>query len=314
MSDLSIIKQIAKDIKTIKIQWATNIARAAFDILIQDLPQQNFKDLKEFDNFLSEAMDLLINARPTEPMLFNGMHFIEYELEQHPKSNVAEKVKQTVKLAQRYLDMINETAERAILNGLGLIHEGDNVLTHCHSSSVVKTIKLHKTKGLKFKIYNTETRPLFQWRKTSKALVEADIPTTMLTDSSVPYLVNEGVAPGEMIDCAIIGCDAIKLDGSIINKVGSYSLGLSALYANIPLYIAWNLLKIDINDTIEIEKRKSKEVWEDAPEGLKFINLAFDQIPPKFVRGIITEFGYIKPRDIEKTVKKHYPWMIRKKD
>ena len=88
-------------------------------------------------------------------------------------------------------------------------------------------------------------------------------------------------------------------------------MGLSALFANVPLYVAGNLLKIDMNQTIEIEQRKSKEIWEDAPKGLDFINLAFDQIPPKFIRGIITEFGYVKPRDIEKVVKKHYPWMIK---
>lgn len=69
-----------------------------------------------------------------------------------------------------------------------------------------------------------------------------------------------------------------------------------------------------MNDKIYIEKRKSKEVWEDAPEGLNFVNLAFDQMPPKFVRGIITEFGYIKPRDIRSVVEKEYPWMkIHKK-
>lgn len=37
-----------------------------------------------------------------------------------------------------------------------------------------------------------------------------------------------------MMDCVIIGCDAIKLDGGVINKVGSYSVGLSALFANVP--------------------------------------------------------------------------------
>lgn len=99
--------------------------------------------------------------------------------------------------------MINETAERAVLNGLGLIHDGDIVMTHCHSGSVVNTIILHKKKGLNFKVYNTETRPLFQGRKTSKALVEAGIDTTMITDSSLPFLMNEGI-DGDDVDCVII--------------------------------------------------------------------------------------------------------------
>lgn len=112
-----------------------------------------------------------------------------------------------------------------------------------------------------------------------------------------------------MMDCVIIGCDAIKLDGGVINKVGSYSVGLSALFANVPVYIAGNLLKADIHDKIHIEKRQDHEVWEDSPEGLQFLNLAFDKIPPKFIRGIITEFGIIKPRDIRAVVEREYPWM-----
>ena len=112
-----------------------------------------------------------------------------------------------------------------------------------------------------------------------------------------------------MMDCVIIGCDAIKLDGGVINKVGSYSIGLSALFANVPVYIAGNLLKIDTKNRIQIEQRHAHEIWEDAPDGMDFLNFAFDKIPPKFITGIITEFGIIRPRDIRSTVEKNYPWM-----
>jgi ribose 1,5-bisphosphate isomerase len=199
------------------------------------------------------------------------------------------------------------------LNGLWVVNEWDNVLTHCHSSSAIKTLKLHKIKGINFKVYNTETRPLYQWRKTSADLIAAGIDTTMVVDWVAPFLMDESSGTDLMMDCVIIWCDAIKLDGGVINKVGSYSVWLSALYANVPVYIAGNLLKVDIHDKIQIERRESTEVWEDSPEWLKFLNFAFDKIPPKFIRGIITEFGIIKPRDIRKTIEEHYPWMDIKK-
>jgi methylthioribose-1-phosphate isomerase len=41
------------------------------------------------------------------------------------------------------------------------------------------------------------------------------------------------------------------------------------------------------------------------------MNYAFDMIPAKFITGIITEFWVIKPKDIKKMVKKHYPWMLK---
>jgi putative translation initiation factor eIF-2B subunit 2 len=114
-------------------------------------------------DFIQQAMELLISARPTEPMLFNGMDYIKSEIKKlTPMSSTHECQQKVEEATQFYLNLINETAERAILNGLGIINDGDNVLTHCHSSSAVKTLKLHKVKGLKFKVYNTETRPLFQ--------------------------------------------------------------------------------------------------------------------------------------------------------
>ena len=314
MQDLSTIQKIVDDIKSITIQWATNIAKAAFEILISESKEKSFESWSAFLDFIQQGMELLISARPTEPMLFNGMDYIKSEIKKlTPMSSTHECQQKVEEATQFYLNLINETAERAILNGLGIINDGDNVLTHCHSSSAVKTLKLHKVKGLKFKVYNTETRPLFQWRKTAKDLIEAGIDTTMVVDWVAPFLMDEESGTDLMMDCVVIGCDAIKLDWWVINKVGSYSVGLSALFANVPVYIAGNLLKVDIHDKIHIERREDHEVWKDSPEGLNFLNLAFDKIPPKFIRGIITEFGTIKPRDIKSVIEKEYPWMKIKK-
>ena len=308
------IAQVVQDIKDIKIQGATNIAKSAFDVLITESKNQTFDSSEEFLTFIESAMQMLISARPTEPMLFNGMDYIKSQIATC-KDNLCDSIQKTViESATYYLNLIKETAERAILNGLGIINDGDNVLTHCHSTSAVKTLALHKVKGLKFKVFNTETRPLYQGRKTAKDLIEEWIDVTMVVDGVAPFLMDEESGTDLMMDCVIIGCDAIKLDGGVINKVWSYAVGLSALYANVPVYIAGNLLKVDVHDTIQIEQRHSHEVWEDAPEGLDFLNFAFDKIPPKFIRGIITEFGIIKPREIRSYIEKYYPWMKVKKE
>lgn len=308
------IAQVVQDIKDIKIQGATNIAKSAFDILITESKNQTFDSSEEFLTFIESAMQMLISARPTEPMLFNGMDYIKSQIATC-KDNLCDSIQKTViESATYYLNLIKETAERAILNGLGIINDGDNVLTHCHSTSAVKTLALHKVKGLKFKVFNTETRPLYQGRKTAKDLIEEWIDVTMVVDGVAPFLMDEESGTDLMMDCVIIGCDAIKLDGGVINKVWSYAVGLSALYANVPVYIAGNLLKVDVHDTIQIEQRHSHEVWEDAPDKVDFLNFAFDKIPPKFIRGIITEFGIIKPREIRSYIEKYYPWMKVKKE
>ncbi|MDR0283183.1 MAG: hypothetical protein LBI53_08110 [Candidatus Peribacteria bacterium] len=159
-------------------------------------------------------------------------------------------------------------------------------------------------------MYNTETRPLYQGRKTAKDFLDAGMKITMIVDSSAPFILDRNDPFGLDIHAVIIGCDALKLDGSVINKVGSYSICAAAFDNDIPVYIAGNLLKSDVHDDIHIETRAGEEIWPDKPAGLEIINFAFDQVPPKFITGIITEFGIIKPDKLEAMVKKHYPWMF----
>jgi translation initiation factor 2B subunit (eIF-2B alpha/beta/delta family) len=183
-------------------------------------------------------------------------------------------------------------------------------LTHCHSGSAIKTIIANKAGGKDFLVYNTETRPLYQGRKTAKDFLDAGMKITMVVDSSAPFILDRNDPFGLDIDAVVIGCDALKLDGSVINKIGSYSICSAACSNKIPVYIAGNLLKSDVHDDIHIETRKGEELWPDKPEGLEIINFAFDQVPPKFITGIITEFGIIKPSKLASVAKKHYPWMF----
>lgn len=205
--------------------------------------------------------------------------------------------------------MIHETASTAIEQGNDLLGYASTVLTHCHSSSAVKTILANKREGKDIFVYNTETRPLYQGHKTAKDFLDAGVKITMIVDGSASFILDKEDPFGIDIDAVIIGCDAIKLNGDIINKVGSYSICRAAHDHQIPVYIAGNLLKTDVKDTIQIETRDPKEVRADAPEGLEIINFAFDQVPGRYVSGIITEFGIIKPEKVATTVAKHYPWM-----
>ena len=112
------IAQVVQDIKDIKIQGATNIAKAAFDILITESKNQTFDSSEEFLTFIESAMQMLISARPTEPMLFNGMDYIKAQIAKVQTSDLETLKKIVIEAAEYYLNLINETAERAVLNGL----------------------------------------------------------------------------------------------------------------------------------------------------------------------------------------------------
>jgi len=314
MSDvLEEIDVVVKDIKSIKIQWATNIAKEAFKVLKKWILELKIDSVEEFYDFLKIAIKMLVEARPTEPMLFNGMKYALWEYEKYKNNENLNFVMQKVADSFDYvLELIRSWDALRSEVGANLIKENYNVFTHCHSGSVVKVIRKAWENNKTFSMYNTETRPLYQWRLTSADLLDVWVPTTLVTDGTAPYFIDNTIEQDVDVDIVIIGCDAIKKDGSIINKIGSFSLALSAWNSGIPVYIVWSLTKTDFEDNIHIELRSWKEVWKDAPDHLKIINYAFDTVPAKFITGIITRDGVVKPSEVEDLVMKKYPWMGEK--
>ncbi len=312
--NLTPIKAVAEDIKSIKIQWATNIAKAGIDILAKEIKRQKFKDLKEFDTFFKQAIVLLKTSRDTEPMLFNGIKdcLFEYKALLKNKSDIKTIQEKLYKACKSYIqDIETEEALRPLI-GAKLIKKRMNIMTHCHSGSVIKIlVQAHNKEKKNIYVYNTETRPLYQGRKTSLDLLKAKVPNTMIVDGAAPFFVDNLYASDVDIDMVIIGSDAISLYGDVFNKIGSFAIALAAWHSKIPVYIAWSLLKVDAENTIKIEQRSGKELRPDAPKELEIVNYAFDIVPAKFITGIITEYGVIKPKDIKKEVKKHYPRMIK---
>lgn len=306
--------KIAHDkIKKIQIQGATNIAIFAFEVMREEILLQNFKSTKDLQNFFKRGSHLLMDARDTEPMLFNWMLYAADKLEKMVSKKIPlDQIQKKLAWAfSEFLEIVNR--EKTIRQEIWqkLIDEWDNVLNHCHSSSAINILKKAWDFWTKFHVYNTETRPLYQGRKTSKELVKYWIPTTQITDWSAPFFVDNLHYSHTHINKVIVWCDAIKLNWDVINKVWSFWIWLAAWHSGIPVYIAWSLTKIDTNDTIEIEVRDWKELRPEKPEKLEIVNYAFDVIPAKCITWIITEYGIIRPENLEKAVKEHCPWIIK---
>lgn len=298
------VEKVSDDIRTITIQWATNIAREACKVMEKSLRKLTFSTRSDLERFFDESTKLLVEVRETEPMLRNGMKYARSKLRQWANA---------IEIADafaEYLTWIEWEEKIRPEIGAELIWDAENIATHCHSSSVVKILTKAWNQWKKIHVYNTETRPLYQWRRTSTNLINAGVPTTMVTDSSAPFFIDNIYEADIDIHKIFLWADAIKTNGDTVNKVWSFSISLSAWHSGIPLYIVWSLLKVDPSNEIGIETRDGKELWPEAPDGLKILNYAFDIIPAKTITGIITEFGIIRPENLMKEVEKRYPWML----
>ncbi len=294
-------KKILHDIKSLKIQGATNVAKAAVDGMAVVAAHSTEKNLLKN---LAHAALLLSQTRPTEPALRNILHFILS----------ASKNKKTFKKAGAWARRYFVDAEKKIIaHGLKKIKsptthrpQPTTIYTHCHSSTVTRLIIAAKKSGKKIRVCNTETRPLLQGRKTAAELAKAGIHVDYYDDDAMKTaILRSGLI--------LLGADAVT-PKSVYNKIGSSLVGEYARLHRIPLYICTNALKFDpatLKGKKEIiEERNPVEVWKNAPRNIHLHNPAFDAIDSKNVTGIISELG-IHPLPIfVKAVKKKYPWLF----
>ncbi|MFC1710667.1 translation initiation factor eIF-2B [Nanoarchaeota archaeon] len=262
--------QITRDIKSIKIQGARNIAKQA-------LYAYSIKPTKA-------SRKKLLSLRPTEPMLWNVLKKAE---------------KQDPKIIMKHFDLAQEKINKNVLRK---VTKNDVIFTHCHSTNVINALIHAKKKRKKFEVYNTETRPLYQGRKTARDLRKAKIKTTMFVDSAVGVALSKEQGT-KKVKKVFLGADAITKKG-VINKIGSEVIARIAKDEKIPVYIvadSWKFTK----KRVPSEQRKLNEIWDNAPRKIKIKNPAFEFIKKKYIAGIISELGVLKYKDFLKKVKKN---------
>ena len=248
--------KVVKDIKTIRIQGARNIAKAALKAYYLVPSEKSKKEL--------------LSARPTEPMMENVLDMVE----DYSKEEII-----------KHFDEAQEKINWAVYK---LIKNKDVVFTHCHSTNVVGALIYAHKKAKRFQVYNTETRPLFQGRKTAKDLKKAGIKVTMFVDSALGIALSQEQRT-KKVTKVFLGADALTKEG-VVNKVGSEVIARIAKQEKIPVYIvadSWKFTK----SKVPLEQRKLNEVWDKAPAKIKIRNPAFEFIDKKYISGIITERG-----------------------
>ena len=103
-------------------------------------------------------------------------------------------------------------------------------------------------------------------------------------------------------DIIFLGSDAILKDG-VINKVGSGMIAELAYMDKIPLYIIADSWKYSSHH-VPIEERNFHEVWKRVPKHIKIRNPAFEKIPRKYIKAIISELGILSYSDFLRKIRK----------
>ena len=306
---LQSIEEAFEAIQKLRVRGAPAIGITAAYGLYLGMRNLSFPSKKAFFEKLQEHVEYLSSARPTAVNLSWALQNLKSQLE-----NIADDNIETLKarLLQLAIDLHEDDRRRCdemAGHGQEVVAPNARVLTHCNTGALATggigtafgvIYRAHQL-GKNVEVYAGETRPVLQGaRLTIWELHAANIPARLICDSMAAALMQQ-----KKVDMVITGADRIAADGSVANKIGTYSLAALARYHQIPFYAAAPLstfdLQISDGKDIPIEIRNSDEIRNirgkcritvaDVP----CWNPAFDVTPPELVSGIITEKGVIYP-------------------
>ena len=160
---------------------------------------------------------------------------------------------------------------------------------------------LGKERGIDFKVFADETRPLLQGaRLTSYELTKAGIDVTLICDNMASMVMKNG-----WVQACFVGCDRVAANGDFANKIGTSGVAILAKYYGIPFYTLGPTSTIDMScptgADIKIEQRDPEEVkkmWYKEPMALeetKCFNPSFDVTDHELLTAIITDRGIVYP-------------------
>ncbi len=244
-----------KDIKSLKVQGAQNVAEASLLALKQKSKYIKAITKGRYLRELDSAKIQLFSSRPTEPCMRNCINFVLG----NAKGKDLSLLKQNIGfLIEQAIDHLKFADHEVSEIGSNKIKNGMTIFTHCHSGTVMHILKRAVREKKRFEVHNTETRPLFQGRKTATELAKLGIKVTHYIDAAARLAIKK-------CDLMLIGADAITSEGKVINKIGSELFAEVANKFDIPVYVCTDSWKFDAQTIFgfdeAIEKRNAKEVW-----------------------------------------------------
>ncbi|KAJ8534730.1 hypothetical protein K7X08_016458 [Anisodus acutangulus] len=315
--------QDAKDgweaIKEMVVRGAPAIAiAAALSLAVEVSNLASFNGTSDdAATFLRKKLKYLVSSRPTAVNLSDAAVKLNEDIDK-----AAAKAKEAKSVFQAYIEATEVMLEDDVMSNKAIGSYGAiflqnhltdlqkiTILTHCNTGSLATAgygtalgvIRALHAEGVLERAYCTETRPFNQGsRLTAFELVHENIPATLIADSAAAALMNAG-----RVKVVIVGADRVTANGDTANKIGTYSLAVSAKHHGIPFYVAAPLTSIDLSlssgQQIVIEERSPKELLHTrgglgeqvATSGISVWNPAFDVTPANLVSGIITEKGVI---------------------
>ena len=190
--------------------------------------------------------------------------------------------------------------------GAAILEPAEGIITHCNTGTLATggygtalgVVRSGWERGAFQRVYAGETRPWLQGaRLTAWELTQDGIPVSLMADGAGAWLMRSGG-----VRWVVVGADRVAANGDVANKIGTYSLAVSARQHGLGFMVVAPTSTIDLDtadgNSIPIETRGVDEVLtvagtRVAPAGADAWNPVFDVTPATLVDVLVTERGAV---------------------
>ena len=212
------------------------------------------------------------------------------EIEEAPP---AERVERIVKAIETWHADFTAAGEAIVRASPEALPATGWIATFTRSSLVERALLAAHEAGRPLHVLCAESRPMNEGRDLAVALAARGVPAWLAVDGALGLLLPQAAA-------LWLGVDAVR-EHTFVAKAGTYGLVLVAREINLPVWLFAQRAKFlpDRCRRLALPRRDPAEVWPDAPSGVNVVNLPFEEVPLGLARGVLTEGGFLGPREVE---------------
>jgi len=297
---LQLIDEIGND----KVHGASHLARQAVTVLKIAAEHSQVDNPEEFLLEQKKIGQRLISVRPAMAPVSNIVIRLLNTIATQAKETDLESLKQlTTSKADELVRDSQQAIAQIVRYGSQLINDGDKIMTHSYSSTVVAVLKEASLKHKNIEVTATRSGPGRTGEIIARELGQYRIAITFIDDTAMGLYIST-------VNKVMVGADRVCADGMVINGIGTYQLALASEKANVPFYVVCDTLKFDPRlqgNEIDLEEKEPSEVVEPArlPPGIRIKNPYFDITPPELVTAVITENGLLTTEEVISYMERH---------
>lgn len=285
------IDETAEEIAAMQTHSFSVVAVKAAQAL-RELLDREYPTVDEYMRSLERNSDALRRANPSHASLHTTQREIVARVRDAEPGTVAAAKQATDEAIVATVESVEQGKRRAAHEARNLLEDGQTLLTHDYSTTVLTALERATDAGASFTVYVREARPRFLGRRMARRLAEFErVDTRLIIDSASGHFLPD-------CDRVLVGMSCIVED-HLYNRIGTYPLAATAADAGVPMTAVGSAAKvIDGGFGFENDYRPASEVMLEPAEGFTIENPAYDATPLSLLDSVVTEEGVFDPEEL----------------